>query len=41
MMIGRVRRGEKRWRIIGVYVNGNIEVLRKLEKWMERNEEGV
>lgn len=22
MMIGRVRRGEERWRIIGVYVNG-------------------
>lgn len=32
-MIGRVRRREERWRIIGVYVNENIEeVLRKLEK---------
>lgn len=40
LIIGSVRRGKERWRIIGVYVSRNIEeVLRKLEKWMERKEE--
>lgn len=40
LIIGSVRRGKERWRIIGVYVSKNIEeVLRKLEKWMERKEE--
>lgn len=40
LIIGNVRRGKERWKIIGVYVNRNIEdVLRKLEKWMERKEE--
>lgn len=41
LIIGSVRREKERWRIIiGVYVSRNIEeVLRKLEKWMERKEE--
>lgn len=25
IMIGYVRRGRKKWRIIGVYINGDVE----------------
>lgn len=33
--------GKESWRIVGVYVNKNIEgILRKLEQWMEVREEG-
>lgn len=33
--------GKENWRIVGVYVNKNIEgILRKLEQWMEIREEG-
>jgi len=42
IMVGRVRMGEQRWRIVGVYVKENIrETLRKLERWMEEKEKGV
>lgn len=33
--------GKESWRIVGVYVNKNIEgILRRLEQWMEVREEG-
>jgi len=40
IMIGNVRVGKERWRIIGVYVGGNIqETLQELEKWVEEKDE--
>jgi len=33
IMVGRVKMGKQRWRIVGVYVRENIgEALRKLER---------
>jgi len=33
--------GKERWRIIGVYVKEGIEgMMRKIEKWMDKGEEG-
>jgi len=38
---GRVRVGGERWKIIGVYVKGNLEeVLKDMEGWMEEKEVG-
>ncbi|KYN14726.1 hypothetical protein ALC57_13069, partial [Trachymyrmex cornetzi] len=38
---GRVTIGEKKWRIIGVYVKSNLERYRgSLEKWMEEKKVG-
>lgn len=38
-MEGRVRVARERWRIIGVYVQGNMkEVLKDMEEWMEEKE---
>lgn len=42
MIVGRVRKGKERWRIVRVYVSDGIErILQVLEKWMEVDEEGV
>lgn len=42
MIVGRVRQGKERWRIVGIYVSEGIErALQVLEKWMEIGEEGV
>lgn len=42
LMIGYVRQGRERWRIIGVYVSGDIEQkLKKMERWMEDKTERV
>ncbi|XP_011859507.1 PREDICTED: putative golgin subfamily A member 6-like protein 6, partial [Vollenhovia emeryi] len=42
LMSGGVRRGKEKWKIIGVYVNKNIEeMLKKLERLLDRKEEGV
>lgn len=41
LMEGRVRVGRERWRIIGVYVQGNMEeILKDMEEWMEEKEVG-
>lgn len=35
ILMGRVKNGRKRWRIVGVYVKGNIEgTLQRLQQWM-------
>lgn len=37
----RVKVGRKRWRIIGVYVHGNMEgVLKDMEEWLEEKKVG-
>lgn len=37
-----VRRGREKWRIVGVYVSGDIEKkLREVEQWLEDKEKGV
>jgi len=42
VMIGRVRYGKDSLRIVGVYVNGDMEKkLEELRGWMEEKEEGV
>jgi len=42
IMVGRVKMGEQRWRIVGVYASENIrETLKKLERWTEEKEKGV
>lgn len=42
IMVGFVRQCREKWRIVGVYVNGDIEQkLRKVEHWMEDKENGV
>ncbi|XP_011864832.1 PREDICTED: sodium/potassium/calcium exchanger 1-like, partial [Vollenhovia emeryi] len=42
MMIIKVKIGKEWWRIIGVYVNKNLDrKIEKLRKWMENREEGV
>lgn len=41
LMKGRVRVGRERWRIIGVYVQRNMEeVLKDMEEWMEEKKVG-
>jgi len=40
-MEGSIKIGNERWRIIGVYMNENLErILRSLEQGMEEKEEG-
>jgi len=40
-VVGRVKMGKQRWRIMGVYINGNIsEMLKELEEGMEEKEKG-
>lgn len=42
IIMEKVRTGKERWRIIGLYVSGNIEgILQNLEKWMEDRESGI
>lgn len=42
IMMGYVKQGRERWRIVEVYINGDIEQkLQKVEQWMEDREEGV
>lgn len=42
IMMGRVKHGKERWRIVGVYLSGDMErALQGLERWMEDSEEGV
>ncbi|EZA56066.1 hypothetical protein X777_03893 [Ooceraea biroi] len=42
LMVGKIRCGRKRWRVIGMYVNGDIEEkLERLEEWVEGKEEGA
>jgi len=42
IVMGKVKMGKQKWRIIGVYVNGNMEeMLREIEEWIEEKEEGV
>lgn len=37
----RVKVGRKRWRIIGVYVHGNMEgMLKDMEEWLEGKKVG-
>lgn len=41
MIVGRVIVGEQSWRVVGVYVNGNMEeTLRGIEGWVEERERG-
>lgn len=38
----KIRMGEKQWRIVGVYVNGDLEKkLEKLKEWTEEKKRGV
>lgn len=42
MVIGRVKRGKERWRIVGVYVNKDIErMLQEVERSVGYKEYGV
>lgn len=42
IMVGYVRQCKEKWKIVGVYVNGDIEQkLRKVEHWTEDKENGV
>jgi len=39
---GRVRKENQKWRIMGVYVKGNMEeTLQELDKWMGKRKEGI
>lgn len=39
VVVGEVRRGSEKWRIIGVYVSKGVEVTRNsLEKWVDKRE---
>lgn len=39
IIVGRLRQGKEVWRIIGAYVNGDIEEkLRKIERWRTERE---
>lgn len=39
MIVGRVKVGEQSWRVVGVYVNGNMEeTLRGVERWVKERE---
>lgn len=41
ILTAKVRLGEEQWRIIGVYVNGDLEKkLEKLKDWIEEKEGG-
>lgn len=42
-MCGRIRKGEERWRIVGVYIGkGKMErISKKLEEWIRNREEGI
>lgn len=41
MIVGRVKVGDQSWRVVGVYVNGNMEeTLRGVEGWVEERERG-
>lgn len=42
MIVGWIKQGMERWRIVGIYVREGIEnMLKGVEKWMEKKEEGV
>lgn len=42
IIAGRIRCGEKRWRIAGVYVNGDMEEkLEGIREWVEERGSGV
>jgi len=42
IITAKVRMGEEQWRIVGVYVNGDLEKkLEKLKEWTEEKEERV
>lgn len=39
VVVGEVRRGSEKWRIIGVYVSKGVEVTRNsLKKWVDKRE---
>jgi len=42
IIVGEVRQGREKWKIVGVYASGGIErMLQKLEFWIEEKEEGI
>jgi len=42
IVMGRMKMGKQKWRIIGACVNGNMEeILREIEGWIEKKEEGI
>jgi len=41
IVVGRVKIRKQRWRIMGVYVNGNMGETQELEGWMEKKEKRV
>lgn len=42
IMMGYVKQGREGWRIVGVYVSGDIEQkLKKMERWIKDKAEGV
>ncbi|XP_067208522.1 golgin subfamily A member 6-like protein 22 [Linepithema humile] len=39
LIIGRIRKGKQKWRVVGVYVNGNMEeMLQSIEQWVGEKE---
>jgi len=41
IVVGRIKMGEQRWRIVEIYVRENMEeILKKLERWLEEKEKG-
>ncbi|KMQ84349.1 hypothetical protein RF55_17916 [Lasius niger] len=41
IMTDTVKSGEEEWRIVGIYVNEDLErKIERLKKWMEESEEG-
>jgi len=42
IIVGEIRQGREKWKIVGVYASGGIErMLQKLEFWIEEKEEGI
>lgn len=42
IMIGRVKRGEERWRVVGVYIWENLDwTLEKIGRWTEEKNIGI
>lgn len=42
IMMGRIKHGKDSIRVVGVYINGDMErKLERLREWMEEKEEGV
>jgi len=34
LIIGKIRKGKQKWRVVGVYINRNMEMLQSMEQWV-------